>query len=784
MSNDMVINEFDALNESQTSWKATGLPMLWRRKLPIVVGVLFCLTLGFIYYQKQPPVYRSTAQVLTVREESNINIARTFHLDDYVFAQARLFASPLIVKRALDEGMLPPLIWVGQRDPTSAIVESLSATAKNGNILTVSFDGPEPIVCRQVLEAIITSYEGFLNETLHRKSEDAARYVTGKAEKVHKKLEEDRIHYEQLQESLPPIWEDKNGNTANPQDLALALERELLPLRLKEQMLLEEFKVDNPHVRRLLRSVGREIELKRKLHHRVFVSGITTVQQDRMAAIESQRYGLKLQRMELESHQRVLEQAEDSAVSSGNHSAKAKNVNTQAEAYLQLLLEEIKRIELSDRALVEMFEKEHAEAERLTNLQNEVKQLNSEIARTENFHETLMNQLQQINLGKELSDYRTCIIAPATLGVRVGPSAGKILGAAAIWGILFGIGFAYLVDITDKGFHTPDEICHRLGLPAIGLVPLLNSNQEARLSTSLGREALDPTLLDYRNSTSSHAEAFRKVRMALLFGVHGGMHQVIQITSPNVGDGKTTIAANLAVSMAQAGKRTLLIDANLRRPQIHKLFGLSTEAGLATVLAGDVELRDVIHKSGVSGLTIVPCGRVPSNPAELLTSPRFEALIEVVRDEYEIVIVDTPSLLDVSDPCVVAHSAERVLLAIRINQRSRFDAEKAIETMGPLAAKLTGVVINNMDGRWRPSPPKLLSASNRVVGHRQERGPLPLGQHATRLGESPSAPATGALGDPGRQSEPAAIHVDAAAGVDAARTVHTTPDPRASRANC
>ena len=186
------------------------------------------------------------------------------------------------------------------------------------------------------------------------------------------------------------------------------------------------------------------------------------------------------------------------------------------------------------------------------------------------------------------------------------------------------------------------------------------------------------------------------MRTALYFGTGAAMPRVIQITSPNRADGKTTLSANLSVSIAQSGKRVLLVDADFRRPRLHKVFALPAGTGLASVLAGAADLGDAIQDSVVAGLSILPCGPRPSDPAELLSSPRLQEVLEVARQHYDFVLVDTPPLLAVTDPSVVAPRVDGVLLNIRVSKNSRPDAERAREVLGTLGATMIGVVVNGV----------------------------------------------------------------------------------------
>ena len=204
-------------------------------------------------------------------------------------------------------------------------------------------------------------------------------------------------------------------------------------------------------------------------------------------------------------------------------------------------------------------------------------------------------------------------------------------------------------------------------------------------------------LCTHYQSNSVSSEAFRSVRTALYFNTHGVGHQVIQVTSPNVSDGKSTLAANLAVSIAQSGKRTIMIDGDCRRPRIHKIFNVPADTGLGD---GHRAVRPTWRRpSGrlsIPNLSVLPCGPRPANPAELLTSPRFKELLDIIRSQYDFVIIDTPPLLVVTDPCVVAPRADGVILAIRVTKNGRPFAERAKEILASLGANVLGVVVNGL----------------------------------------------------------------------------------------
>jgi succinoglycan biosynthesis transport protein ExoP len=283
--------------------------------------------------------------------------------------------------------------------------------------------------------------------------------------------------------------------------------------------------------------------------------------------------------------------------------------------------------------------------------------------------------------------------------VKVAPSLPQSLLLAGVIGLVFGLSLAYLAELTDKSFRSPEDIRKRLGLPVIGHIPPITA-----LPAAAPDSGLDPMIAAYHKPRALEAEAYRGVRTSLYFTTQNQGYKVIQVTSPNAADGKSTLAANLAVSMARSGKRVLLLDADMRKPRVHQMFKVGTvEVGLAQVVAGEADAdAALVPCPEVPGLWLMPCGPRPANPAELLTSPRFPELLEQLRERFDLVLIDTPPILAVSDPAVVAPRVDGVILTIRVTKNGRPSAERAKEVLTSLGAKVLGVVVNGFAGGSTP----------------------------------------------------------------------------------
>jgi capsular exopolysaccharide synthesis family protein len=196
---------------------------------------------------------------------------------------------------------------------------------------------------------------------------------------------------------------------------------------------------------------------------------------------------------------------------------------------------------------------------------------------------------------------------------------------------------------------------------------------------------------------ANFAEAFRTLRTNILFSFadDGPRSFVITSTSPN--EGKTLVASNLAVAFAQTGQRVLLIDADLRRARVHEIFNRSQEPGLSNVLVGDTKPTEAIGKSVVPGLWILPAGRMPPNPVELLGSPRFKSFLASLPEQFDAVVIDSPPVMAVTDAAVLSHMASAVVFVVAADRVSRDTAYKAIERLQHARAHIVGAILNRVD---------------------------------------------------------------------------------------
>jgi capsular exopolysaccharide synthesis family protein len=307
--------------------------------------------------------------------------------------------------------------------------------------------------------------------------------------------------------------------------------------------------------------------------------------------------------------------------------------------------------------------------------------------------------MARVSLLEEEGGTRVIELTAPSSAYIVGPNLAKTLGIGTFIGLALGAGLALLLEKNANTFRDPDEISELLGVPVLTHVPCFKGKlRKGKEGEDEPFKKLDPYLAVIHSPASVPAEAIRTCRTSVFFetaAIKGG--KVIQVTSPLPGDGKSTIAGNLACSIAQSGKTVLAIDCDLRRPQLSKNFALSDDLGLTNTLNGDCEPSDAIHETPLPGLSVMPSGPIPANPAEALTLPEMAELLEHCRDQYDYIIIDTPPLLVVTDPSITASMTDGVLLTVRIRRKSRPNARESMNILRAVGANVLGVAINNSD---------------------------------------------------------------------------------------
>ncbi|MEE8134300.1 MAG: polysaccharide biosynthesis tyrosine autokinase [Gemmatimonadales bacterium] len=298
-------------------------------------------------------------------------------------------------------------------------------------------------------------------------------------------------------------------------------------------------------------------------------------------------------------------------------------------------------------------------------------------------------QLQQASLGPYVT-----VLDGASRPVRIGTSLQQKVFLGVFVGLLIGIGGAFFLEYLDQTIKTSADVERVLHTPVLGQIPY-------ELALSGGRRGSNRIVTTTELPHDDPAtEAFRALRTNITFVGAERPLQLIVVSSPGPGEGKTTITANLALTLANAGSRTVLIDGDLRRPTQHRAFGIVQEPGLTDVLVGDAKLVEVIRLDLADNLDVVPAGKIPPNPSELLGSDAMRGVLDDLRKDYEYIIMDSPPVLPVTDAVIAAASSDATVIVLRSGETEEVAALRAFEQLDRVKARVAGVVLNGLTPRF------------------------------------------------------------------------------------
>ncbi len=317
-------------------------------------------------------------------------------------------------------------------------------------------------------------------------------------------------------------------------------------------------------------------------------------------------------------------------------------------------------------------------------------------------YEGLLQKLKEagVTAGLRSNNIREVDIA-RTPGSPAEPNIPRNLGFAFVLGLTSGVGLAFLLEGIDNTVRTPEQAQAISGLASLGMIPMGSKNSadngsKRGLMVTGTKEPVE--LVTQSRPQSQMAESYRALRTSLLLTTLGAPPKTILITSALPREGKTTTSINTAVVLAQKGTRVLLIDADLRRPSIHKALGLGPRVGLSNVLTGGATLQQATVRSSVlPNLYILPAGTPPPNPAELMASAQMLDLLAELREQYDHVIVDTPPTLSVTDAVVLSTRVDAVVLVIRSAQTTKPALRRSRNILAQVNARVAGVLLNAVD---------------------------------------------------------------------------------------
>lgn len=683
--------------------------LVLRRKWMLLFFLGLGVGLGYLYFTQQPPVYQSAVQLLVTQNrpalptaEGRADAAGPSNAADLA-TQCMVATSPAVLMNAVKDADLRSRPEFGTPETALALISRrlVAAPAElnkaKTSVMQISYQGSSPGETLAVVNAVLNAYRKFLGQSDQAVSDETLTLVTEARGELLGELERLEREYAAFRADSPLLGQGENK--VNPHAVRLTeLEAQRTSLLLRRSQL--QAKIDAVR-EALARGGSREalalmVNQLRENEQGSVKSEATTVAEKLFPLLlekELLTENLGVDHPKVQSIEKQIQltrsHLNDILSRDGGAGASSRDL---LDIYLDSLGYEIEATDLEEKKLQQLFETETEQARQVEAVLSRDRQLSGEIERKNRLLDAIVKRLDEMSLFATRG-IRTQTIAEPGLGVQIPAKRTQFMALGGLVGLFLAGGLAYLLELSDRSFRTPEDIRDEIGAPVIGHIPVITSR------VADVPDAPAPAICTVHTPKTQSSEAFRLVRTALFFGARSGNLKVIQVTSPDQGDGKSTVSANLAVAIAQSGRRTLLIDADMRRPTVHRLFKVNNETGLSTVIGEGIDPLDAIVDTVVANLTVLPCGKRPENPAELLSRSEFDDLLAWARDRYDFVILDTPPLLAVSDPGNVAVRTDGVLLALRLNKKARAKAAEAREILERFGANVIGVVINGVNAK-------------------------------------------------------------------------------------
>lgn len=682
------------------------LMVLRKHQWMILTFLLLVVSIVTIATLRMKPVYVASARVEVDPESNNplpfqndSALGDYIDMDNYIDTQTKIIQSQTLAMttiRAMDLPRYPEfggdpkaLVNAGPNQKEPPILgDFLSRLAvsrvPNSRLIEVQFAAQDPRLAAQVVNAHLQNYKEENFKSRYDATIQASDFLTSELEELRKKMEKSdaaEVAYERQNR----IWMvDANQNTTTQKLSQLSNALTAVQTELAEKQAAYE------------------------LAHTENGAAVAAQSDPIVQALMKEKSGLD------EQYAEALAQfgpnwpkvqalkAQDDAVSTELNAAKADALHRIDNQYHQ--------IETRQALLERDVNRQEVQANNMAQKLVEYNLLKHDAESNKQLYDGLLEKLKEAGITAGLRSSNIRIVDPALVpSAPSEPRKTRNIALAFLVGLVGGVGLAFLREYLDNTIKSPGDIQSLTGLPCLAVVPSLsgrNGNRSlAKISKSSGNDATVDTrveLISLQQPKSLVSEAFRALRTSLLLSQAEHPPQVILVTSALPREGKTASAANLAITLAQLGDRTLLLDCDLRKPGIRRALNLPNghgrDLGLSSYLAGVAPLHDIIvpHPT-ISNLDAIPTGPIPPNPADLLSSHRMAEAIEEFRQQYKFVVIDSPPIMAATDAVILSALTDGVLLVVWSNETPKQAFSRTRELLMGVKGRLLGVVLNAVD---------------------------------------------------------------------------------------
>ena len=716
MSRDSHYNEQDPTSEAVRA-VLRFLRVVRYRKSYLIVALTTAVLLGGVYYLTAARIYEAKASLLITQSSPDVwNGAASSEVGRHglIPTYEQLFSSAVILNGATQRlARLPAALRVDffsvPRDKWIDVLRAnlVARSLRNTNIIELSCRSRDPAAGEAVVGAVVDSYLEFIERNHKDVSVEVVTILEKERQVTEAKLEQKKRSLLELKRRIKDFGL-REGSIHPEVQRVLQLNKTIMGVQ-EERLQLQ---ASLAAVRSAVTS-GKDL--------RQHLINLEPVVGDRLI---SSALGISPLSSQLvnDMEQKLLEDRSKLAMYRGHYGPNHPRVR-QLEHSLQLFqahreeyhakvqkhMEKVQERELGP-LLISMLEEKLVEAWMFENgllkeyraLEESALTLNDDMAeltiteqdmeRLSRLHDTLLERISNIDMTRHRANVRVSVVSePAASRLPVSPRLAFVGVLCLAFGLGGGTGLIYVLDLLDDRFRSPEELQEQLELPVLAMIGNLEAGNESGLGA----------LQVHASPDAVESEAFRTLRTTLAFSENAT--ECIAVTSSEPGDGKTTVLANLGLVWAQVGKKTLLIDADMRRPGLSRLLDMRGTSGLSDVLRGEGSVGEIceqlVQSADVPHLDVLSCGPRPADPVELLSGTRIVDLLGWAQSRYDQILIDCPPIMAASDAAIVGHLADGIVLVVQPEKNHRRIVFRAVASLLGMRNKVIGIVANRIQAK-------------------------------------------------------------------------------------
>lgn len=709
------------LREDEPELRLAGLVRaVYKRRWLAVTIAIIAVGLSAVYAFTAVPIYGSTTRLLIESNEQNVVafdevVEENQGASDYYQTQHNILQSRSLVRRMLDKQklwdqfyasadsasrpsgilaslrQLPTLIdWRGRRPSSGAaatladetaqqsavidsVLEGLSITPiRQSRLVDVSFESRDASLAAQVANGMAQAYIEQNLEYRFLASNEATAWLGDRVAEQRQQVEAAEAALQRYREQNDAISLEDTENIVVQKlaDLNAAVTR-AKTVRIEKEALYNQLR----H--------GQSNQVVLDTFPAILSNAF--IQQQKAALADLQRQQAQLSENLGPKHPDLIK------LGAALQLAQAK-LDAEVSKVVESVRSEFLAAAAQESSLTAALNSQKSEAQAMNRKAIDYNVLARDVESSKQMYESLLQRAKETGVAGALRTTNIRVVDAAERPrAPIRPKKGTAVVSGGFAGVALALVLVLLFEFLDSRLKTPDDVKVHLGLSTLGMLPLLDIENPSDLSPLAGDL-----------SSPQFAEALKTLRTSLLFSTTEKGSKAILVTSAGPGEGKSTVASHIAASLADVGQRTLLVDADMRRPKIHVILGLNDDPGLSNLLVGQAKASEVIRHVLHPNLWVITAGTLPPNPAELVGGARFKAVLASLHQHFDWIVIDSPPVMAVTDAALIGHTAHAAVFVVEAETTKRQNARKAIEQLDRAKAKIVGVVLNRVDFKANP----------------------------------------------------------------------------------